>query len=64
MFGLKPPRHISTLPKPEKFRASKCFLLYSQLQTLVGVAAGLSLQEATNAPQQNWGLLICEVGNP
>ncbi len=27
MFYLTPPRHISTLPKPEKLNASKCFPL-------------------------------------
>jgi hypothetical protein len=33
MFYLKPPRHISTLPKPEKLNGSICFPLCPQQRT-------------------------------
>jgi hypothetical protein len=36
MFYLKPPRHISTLPKGEILAASKCFPLFFQERTFDG----------------------------
>jgi hypothetical protein len=37
MFGLQPPRHISTLPNPETLTTSKCFPVHPELRTSASV---------------------------